>query len=62
MSEQSQQLDALAAMLREACGIADHIGLDLAAIRIEEALLVVNDPEARDQRWHDQLGTLATIN
>ena len=49
-------------MLREACGIADHIGLDLAAIRIEEALLVVNDPEARDQRWHDQLGTLATIN
>lgn len=62
MSSQSQPLETLEALLSQACQIADALGLDLAAIRIEEALMVARDPHGSNPLWQDSWGTMSVLN
>jgi hypothetical protein len=49
-------------LLSQACQIADALGLDLAAIRIEEALMVARDPHGSNPLWQDSWGTMSVLN
>jgi len=62
MSSQSQPLETLEDLLIQACQIADALGLDLAAIRIEEALTVARDPRGTNPLWQDSWGTMRVLN
>ena len=42
--------------------LADALGLDLAAIRIEEALLAARDPSGNNPLWQDSWGTMSVLN
>jgi len=62
MTSQSQPLETLESLLSQACQIADALGLDLAAIRIEEALMVARDPCGSNPLWQDSWGTMSVLN
>lgn len=61
MSSQSQPLETLETLLVQACQIADAVGLDLAAIRIEEALMITRESSDSNPLWQSW-GTMSLLN